>query len=98
MAIAVRLPKLGRTMVDGTIVSMNLKEGDEVKKGDVIFEIETDKATLEVESLDSGFVQRILAGVGETIAVDSTVAVLGEKDEKIDGSFIETLRKENTSF
>ena len=98
MAIAVRLPKLGKTMVDGTVVSMNIKEGDHVSKGDVIFEIETDKATLEVESLNDGFVKRLLIGVGETIAVDTTVAVLGGEDEEVAGSFIEGLRKENAGF
>ena len=50
MATEVRLPQLGQTMEEGTIVNCLIKAGDEVKKGDVIFEIETDKATLEMES------------------------------------------------
>jgi pyruvate dehydrogenase E2 component (dihydrolipoamide acetyltransferase) len=50
MAKEINLPKLGQTMEEGTVVNCLVKVGDEVKKGDVIFEIETDKATLEMES------------------------------------------------
>ena len=60
MAREVRLPQLGQTMEEGTIVGCMVKVGDEVKKGDVIFEIETDKATLEMESPADGFVKHIL--------------------------------------
>jgi pyruvate dehydrogenase E2 component (dihydrolipoamide acetyltransferase) len=50
MATEVRLPQLGQTMEEGTIIAYLVKIGDEVKKGDSIYEVETDKATLEVES------------------------------------------------
>ena len=50
MATEIRLPQLGQTMEEGTIVDCSVKVGDQVSKGDVIFEIETDKATLEMES------------------------------------------------
>src|SRR4030042_1316491 len=61
MAKEVRLPQLGQTMEEGTIVNCLVNIGDEVKKGDIIFEIETDKATLEMESPAAGFVKYVLA-------------------------------------
>ena len=57
MAKEVRLPQLGQTMEEGTIVGYMVNVDDEVKKGDVIFEVETDKATLEMESPAEGFVK-----------------------------------------
>lgn len=54
MAIEVRLPRLGKTMEEGTIVTYSVKVGDKVEKGDCIFELETNKATLEVESPADG--------------------------------------------
>jgi pyruvate dehydrogenase E2 component (dihydrolipoamide acetyltransferase) len=92
MAKEVRLPQLGQTMEEGTIVGCMVKVGDEVKKGDVIFEIETDKATLEMESPADGFVGRILAEVGQTLPVGDVLMVLGEKDEEIPQSFIDSLK------
>ena len=81
MATEVRLPQLGQTMEEGTIVNCLIKAGDEVKKGDVIFEIETDKATLEMESPADGFVKHILVEVDQTLAVGESLLVLGDKDE-----------------
>ena len=92
MAREVRLPQLGQTMEEGTIVSCMVKVGDEVKKGDVIFEIETDKATLEMESPADGFVKHILAEVEQTLPVGDVLMVLGEKDEEIPQSFIDSLK------
>ena len=69
MAREVRLPQLGQTMEEGTIVNCLVKVDDEVKKGQVIFEIETDKATLEMESPAEGFVKHILAEVGQTLPI-----------------------------
>ena len=65
MAKEVRLPQLGQTMEEGTVVNCLVKVGDEVKKADVIFEIETDKATLEMESPAEGFVKHILVQIDE---------------------------------
>lgn len=92
MAKEVRLPQLGQTMEEGTIVNCLIKTGDEVKKGDVIFEIETDKATLEMESPADGFVKHILVEVDETLAVGAPLLVLGDKDEKVPQSFIDSLK------
>ena len=92
MAKEVRLPQLGQTMEEGTIVNCLVKIGDEVKKSDVIFEIETDKATLEMESPADGFVKHVLTEVGQTLPVGAPVMVLGGKDEDVPQSFIDSLR------
>jgi pyruvate dehydrogenase E2 component (dihydrolipoamide acetyltransferase) len=91
MAREVRLPQLGETMKEGTIVNCLVKVGDEVKKGDVIFEIETDKANLEMESPGNGFVKYIFVEINQTLPVGAPVMVLGEKDEQIPKSFIDAL-------
>ncbi|MFQ6035080.1 MAG: dihydrolipoamide acetyltransferase family protein [Sedimentisphaerales bacterium] len=91
MAKEVRLPQLGQTMEEGTIVDCRVKVGDEVKKGDVIFEIETDKATLEMESPTDGFVKHILVETEQTLPVGAPILVLGDKDEQVPQSFIEQL-------
>ena len=92
MATEVRLPQLGQTMEEGTIVDYKVNVGNEVKKGDPIFEVETDKATLEVESPADGFVKHILADIGQTLLVGDAVLVLGDKDEKVPQSFIDSLK------
>jgi pyruvate dehydrogenase E2 component (dihydrolipoamide acetyltransferase) len=92
MAKEVRLPQLGQTMEEGTVVSCLVKVGDEVKKGDVILEIETDKATLEMESPVEGFVKHILANVDETLPVGAPLLVLGGKDEEVPQSFVDSLK------
>ncbi|MEK7993576.1 MAG: biotin/lipoyl-containing protein, partial [Planctomycetota bacterium] len=92
MAKEVRLPQLGQTMEEGTVVNCLVKVGDEVKKGDVIFEIETDKATLEMESPAGGFVKHILVAVDETLLVGAPLLVLGGKDEQVSQSFVDSLK------
>lgn len=92
MAKEVRLPQLGQTMEEGTIVNCLVKVGDEVKKGDCIFEIETDKATLEMESPADGFVKHILAELDETLPVGAPLMVLGDKDEQVPQSFLDSLK------
>ena len=91
MAKEVRLPQLGQTMEEGTIVNCVVNVGDEVGKGDVIFEIETDKATLEMESPADGFVKHILVAVDETVPVGAAMMVLGDKDEDVPQSFVDSL-------
>jgi len=91
MAKEVRLPQLGQTMEEGTVVNCLVNVGDEVKKGDVIFEIETDKATLEMESPAEGFVKYVLAKTDETLPVGAPVLVLGAKDEDVPQSFVDSL-------
>jgi len=92
MAREIRLPQLGETMEGGTIVNCLIKVGDQVKKGHVIFEIETDKATLEMESPADGFVKHILAEVNQSLLVGTPILILGEKDEEVPQSFIDSLK------
>ena len=83
MAKEIKLPKLGQTMEEGTVVNCMIKPGSEVKRGDVIFEIETDKATLEMESPADGFVKHILVAVGQTLPVGAPMLIIGDKDEEV---------------
>jgi pyruvate dehydrogenase E2 component (dihydrolipoamide acetyltransferase) len=83
MAKEIKLPQLGRTMEEGTIVNCLVKIGQKVKKGDYLFEIETDKATLELESPQEGFVKAILAEQGRPLPVGEVLLILGEENEKI---------------
>ncbi len=88
----VRLPRLGRTMEEATIVACHIKPGDEINKGDCIFEIETDKATLEMESPADGFVKHILVCPDQTISVGTALLVLGDKDEQVPQSFLDSIK------
>ncbi len=82
MAITIRMPALSPTMTEGKIASWLKKEGDAIRSGDVIAEIETDKATMEVEAADEGTLGRILVGAGtEGVAVNAPIAVLLEEGE-----------------
>jgi len=93
MAKEVRLPQLGQTMEEGTIIECMVKIGDQVKKGDIIFEIETDKATLEMESPADGFVKKILIEVDQTLPVGEPLLILGKKDEEISQDLINSLKQ-----
>lgn len=92
MATEVKLPKLGETTEEGTIVDCKVKLGDEVKKGDVIFEIEVDKATLEMESPADGFVKHILVETGQTLPVGEPILILGDRDEEVPQSLVDSLK------
>jgi len=83
MADVVIMPKLGFDMAEGTLVRWVKNEGDSVTKGDVIAEIETDKATVEVESGFSGIVRRLLVDQGVVLPVNAPIAVIGSQDEDI---------------
>jgi len=98
MAKEIRLPQLGQTMEEGTVVDCRVKVGDEVKKGDVIFEIETDKATLEMESPAEGYVKHILVELDQTLPVGAPILVLGGKDEQVPKSFIDSLKTGETAI
>lgn len=78
------MPKLSDTMEEGVVAEWHKKVGDEVQTGDVLAEIETDKATMEFESFQDGFLLHIGVQTGETAPVDSILAVLGEKGENIE--------------
>ncbi|NQY96744.1 MAG: pyruvate dehydrogenase complex dihydrolipoamide acetyltransferase [Henriciella sp.] len=82
MAINITMPALSPTMEEGTLAKWNVKPGDTVEAGDVIAEIETDKATMEVEAVDEGTVAQILVDAGtEGVKVNAIIAVLAEDGE-----------------
>jgi pyruvate dehydrogenase E2 component (dihydrolipoamide acetyltransferase) len=84
MAEIVAMPKLGFDMSEGTLVRWVIQEGEAVSKGAVLAEIETDKATVEVESNFEGVVARHLVDEGTVVPVGDPIAVVGDQDEKID--------------
>lgn len=82
MVYEILMPALSPTMTEGTLARWLVKEGDEVRSGDVVAEIETDKATMEVESIEEGVVGKIMVGAGtHNVAVNSVIAVLLEDGE-----------------
>ncbi len=79
MAIELKMPALSPTMEEGTLAKWLVKEGDEVKSGDILAEIETDKATMEFEAVDEGVIGKILVPEGtEGVKVGTVIAVIGE--------------------
>jgi pyruvate dehydrogenase E2 component (dihydrolipoamide acetyltransferase) len=84
MAETISMPKLGFDMQEGVLVRWVKNEGENVNKGDVLAEIETDKATVEVESSASGVVRKLLVEAGSVVPVGDPIAVVGSADEKID--------------
>ncbi len=70
------LPKLGLTMDEGKLVGWLKKEGDRIEAGEILFEVETDKATMEVESPVAGYVRKLLASAGETVPVTQVIALI----------------------
>ena len=77
------MPRLSDTMEEGTVASWLKKEGDTVEEGDILAEIETDKATMEFESFYSGTLLKIGIGEGETAKVDALLAIIGPKDTDV---------------
>src|ERR1044071_8199773 len=84
MAETISMPKLGFDMQEGVLVRWVKNEGENVKKGDVLAEIETDKATVEVESSASGVVRKLLVEAGSVVPIGNPIAIVGSADEKID--------------
>jgi pyruvate dehydrogenase E2 component (dihydrolipoamide acetyltransferase) len=86
MAKDILMPLLSPSMTEGTLVKWLKKEGDAVKSGEVIAEVETDKATMDLEAFDSGILRKILITEGAKVPVQSRIGIIGTKDEKIDES------------
>jgi pyruvate dehydrogenase E1 component beta subunit len=84
MSIEILMPALSPTMEEGTLAKWNIKEGDSVESGDVIAEIETDKATMEVEAVEEGVVAKLLVAEGtEGVKVNAVIAILAEDGEDV---------------
>jgi pyruvate dehydrogenase E2 component (dihydrolipoamide acetyltransferase) len=78
-ATVIQMPKMSDTMTEGTIANWLKKVGDTVKSGDIIAEVETDKATMELESYEDGTLLYIGVEAGDAVAVDGIIAIIGEK-------------------
>ena len=86
MPFTLTMPKLSPTMEEGTIVKWRKKEGDFVKSGETLLEIATDKATVEHNALDEGFLRKILIKEGKIAIVNQPIAIFTEKkEESIEG-------------
>lgn len=84
MAETITMPKLGFDMQEGTLVRWLRTEGESVNKGEVLAEIETDKATVEVESSASGIVRKLLVGQGTVVPIGAPIAIVGTAEEKLE--------------
>ena len=84
MGIELKMPALSPTMEEGTLAKWLVKEGDTVKSGDILAEIETDKATMEFEAIDDGVIGKILVAEGtEGVKVGTVIAVIGEEGSEV---------------
>ena len=84
------------TMEEGVIAGWLKKVGEEVKSGDILAEVETDKATMELESYDDGFLLHVGVNDGDSVPVDGVIAIIGEKDEDV-SSILNDLKSEKES-
>src|SRR6476659_10540078 len=85
MAEVILMPRLSDTMTEGVIAAWHKKVGDKVKKGDVLAEIETDKATMELESYKDGTLLHMGGDNGTKLQVNDLLAIIGQKGEDISG-------------
>ncbi len=83
MAVEVKMPKLSATMQTGVIQKWRKREGDRVEYGDVIADIETDKAVMELEAFDPGVIRKIIVPEGSKAPVNTTIAIIGEAGEDV---------------
>jgi pyruvate dehydrogenase E2 component (dihydrolipoamide acetyltransferase) len=81
MAVVIRMPKMSDTMTEGVIVAWHKKEGDTVKPGDILADVETDKATMELENFEKGILLHIGIKEGQAVPIDAVIAVVGAAGE-----------------
>jgi pyruvate dehydrogenase E2 component (dihydrolipoamide acetyltransferase) len=83
MAEVIRMPKMSDTMTEGVIVSWLKQVGDDIKPGDILAEVETDKATMELENYVKGTLLHIGIPAGGSVPVDALIAIVGQKGHKL---------------
>ncbi len=83
MAIEVVMPQMGADMTEGTLIRWLKNPGDTVARGDIIAEIETDKATVELEAFEAGVLRQVVAAEGDVVPVGEVIALLGDADEEM---------------
>jgi len=91
MAMLFALPKLGMNQEEGEVVSWLVAEGDEVKEGQPIVEVETDKTTVELESTATGVIARILHGEGDIVPINGVLAVILAPGEALPDEIPDTI-------
>ena len=96
MANKILMPKLSPTMEEGQISSWVKEEGDAIEANETIAEVDTDKATMEVTSLEAGTLLKILIGAGDNAKLGETIAIIGEEGEDF-SSLLEEIKKETSS-
>ncbi len=97
MAVVINMPRLSDTMEEGTVVAWLKKVGDRVEEGDMLAEIETDKATMEFESFNEGTLLYIGVAEGDGAPVDTLLAIIGEEGEDISGLLSKSSEPEETA-
>jgi pyruvate dehydrogenase E2 component (dihydrolipoamide acetyltransferase) len=97
MATRVVMPKLTDTMEEGVVLGWKKREGDQVAAGDVLAEIETDKAVMDLEAFGSGTLRKVLAGEGQTVKSGALIAVIAEPDEDIESAMNERVAPGQTA-
>src|SRR5438094_4133654 len=85
------MPKLTDTMEEGVVIKWKKREGDVVGSGDVLAEIETDKAVMDLEAFSSGTLRRVLVNEGTTVKAGALIAVIAEPDEDITSVLADTI-------
>ena len=99
MSYEIKMPALSPTMTEGVLSKWLVKIGDEIRSGDIIAEIETDKATMEVEAIDDGIVTQLVIHEGtQSVPVGTVIATISNDDqnEQVDMSKNDTVSKEKT--
>lgn len=94
MAIEITLPRFGRNMEQATVLAVHVRTGQEVKKGQVLADLETDKAAMEMESPAEGLIGAVLVQPGMTLPVDTPLFVLTEDGRPVDPALLDTLRRQ----
>src|SRR5699024_9078839 len=85
MVVKVNMPKLSDTIEEGVLHKWNVKEGDKVESGDIVAEVETDKATMDVEVFDDGTILKIMVDEGDSVPLGEKMSVIAEEGEDISG-------------
>lgn len=81
MAVAIKMPKMSDTMTEGVVRKWNFKVGDTIKSGDILAEVETDKATMDLENYEKGTILHFAINEGDAAAVDAVIAIVGKEGE-----------------
>ena len=89
MATKIIMPKQGLQMTEGTIISWLVKEGEQAVRGEPLFELETDKLTITIDSPETGTLLKIVHGVGETVPITQTIAIVGALGEDISALLVD---------